>query len=237
MTISIMQKVREKIETLPEGSVITYRSFPSSYSLNAVAPALSRLRKQGFIERLEKGKYFKPRSTRFGKLPPSEREVLNLFSRDKNYIVGMAAYNRLGLTTQVPNEIVILGNKYNRKRKLSGLNIRYQKSFSSIRAESENLYQIVDALKNLKRIPDANVNQSLRILIQSIASLNKNEQIKLIQIGFKSKPVVRALLGAIFEKQFPEFSEKLRKSLNPLTTYKLGTDTDTLPNNKEWKIL
>lgn len=236
MSVSIMKKVRDKIRSLPEGGLITYRSFPESYTLSALAPALSRLAKGGLIQRLERGKYFKPRRTRFGALPPSESKILDAIVDKGSYIAGVAAYNRLGLTTQVPACIVVQGSKYNRKREVMGLRIQYRKSAVPIRSNSENLYQILDALRNLKKIPDSPPNQSLAVLEKVIFGLTFQDQLRLTKLATTSKPVVRALLGAVLEKASPELSGQLKASLNPLTSYRLGITDEVLSNRRKWNI-
>ena len=149
------------------------------------------------------------------------------------------AYNKLGLTTQIPNEVTILGSKYNRKVKLGNLLVHYQKNdkASNYRGRGEvYLLQILDAIKDIKRIPGANVNDSLRGLIHLIKNMNESEQERLVKYSKDYRPMVRALLGAIMEQIGNTSFGKLKKSLNGLTSYKIGIDASILPNKDKWRI-
>ena len=66
--MSIMQQVRERVALAQPGQVLTYADFQvNEGQLEALAAALSRLTKQGVINRLAKGCYYKPRRQSLGK--------------------------------------------------------------------------------------------------------------------------------------------------------------------------
>src|SRR6202050_4362439 len=70
-------------------------------SFEAVAQALSRLTRQGAIERLSKGVYYRTRETALGKSRPNPAAIQKLASTRKTvYPAGVAAANLLGFTTQ-----------------------------------------------------------------------------------------------------------------------------------------
>src|SRR5260370_23286787 len=78
-----------------------FRDLPFS----AVAQALSRLTREGTIERLSKGVYYRNRETAFGKSRPNPAAIRSLASRRKTlFPSGMAAANLLGFTTQMPRQ-------------------------------------------------------------------------------------------------------------------------------------
>ena len=92
--MSIAKMIKNKIKKLEEGSIITYDDFSKANNFQAVALTLSRLAKEGEIVRLQKGKYYIPRKTKFGILPPSESSILkNILSSSNGYISGTSAYN------------------------------------------------------------------------------------------------------------------------------------------------
>ena len=67
----------------------------------AVAQALSRLTRQGALERLSKGVYYRTRETAFGKSRPNPAAIQKLAVRRKTvFPSGIAAANLLGFTTQ-----------------------------------------------------------------------------------------------------------------------------------------
>ena len=127
--MSISKIVKYRVGTLPEGSVISFSDFGDLDNLQAVALSLSRLKKSGVLKKLEKGKYYVPKKTKFGTLGPSDSSILKDLLISENgmdsYISGVAAYNRLGLTTQVPNEVTIVGTRYSRKTQVGKLKVKY----------------------------------------------------------------------------------------------------------------
>ena len=164
--MSVAAEVKRRIEKMKEGRIISYQNFSDLENQSAVALALSRLCKEGTIRRPEKGKYFKPKCTRFGELAPSDAEVIKGVIDQGAYIAGVAAYNQLGLTNQVPNEIVIKSSKYSRKARIGKLSIKYVQDMKTSSSSSSKLLQILDTLKNIKRISDKSITEAFLILCE-----------------------------------------------------------------------
>jgi hypothetical protein len=81
---------------------------------HAIDRDLSTLNSKGMLEKLSGGIYYKPRISRFGKLPPSDEEVVAAFlGRDKFLLYSWNQYNSLGFgLTQLYNKAIV----YNLKR-------------------------------------------------------------------------------------------------------------------------
>jgi hypothetical protein len=79
-------------------------------------------------------------------------------------------------------------------------------------------------------------SSSILILKNKIEKLEKKEKERLIQLVSSYRPSVKALLGAILEELVPEMSFELKKSLNPLSKYKIGISDIILENKKKWNI-
>ncbi|QIB64224.1 hypothetical protein [Kineobactrum salinum] len=77
----------------------------------AVAQAMSRMVSAGRVQRLSKGKFYVPLEGIMGprKLSDSAlvRSVLYDGERLRGYVTGLALFNRLGLTTQVPRTVTV----------------------------------------------------------------------------------------------------------------------------------
>jgi hypothetical protein len=233
--MTVAKEVKQKILSIEEGKIITYDDFSYLQNFNAVSLALSRLVKDGLLKRLEKGKYFKPAKTKFGGRGPNESEIVKSLS-DEGYVSGSTAYNKLGLTTQISNEVVIIGKKYNRTTKIGNLSVKYQKREGSFNNKSRKYLQILDAVRDIKKIPGSSINKTLDKLIIIIKNLSDQEQERLVKYALEYKPMVRALLGAIMEKIGNFEFETLKRTLNPLTSYDIGIEEYILPNKKEWRI-
>src|SRR5713101_899621 len=68
---------------------------------SSVARALSRLTRDGVIDRLSKGLYYRARQTTFGKSLPNPAAIRKLASERRDvYPSGISAANLLGFTTQ-----------------------------------------------------------------------------------------------------------------------------------------
>ena len=78
---------------------------------------LNRLKNEGIIKAEYKGVYYKPVITIFGEMGLDQTRLMQLkYLKDRNgnvkgYIVGAKLFNRLGLTTQVPNVTDIVTNE------------------------------------------------------------------------------------------------------------------------------
>lgn len=237
--MSINEKVASKIKRIPEGEVFTSQDFSFIENENAVALALSRLVKKEVIKRLAKGMYYKPKSSKYGVLKPTENEILKKILKKKNegyYISGISSFNKLGLTTQVPSTIEIFGDTTSRERKIGNVRIRYVNINDKGKPGDAEYLQILDSLRLIKKIPDSNVNDSYRTLKYRIGKLDEVKINKLYELSIDKKPIVRALLGSMIEDNFSNISNRIKKTLNNLTTFKIGLTIDAVPNRDYWKI-
>ena len=97
MTMVIRDKVKQEIDRLPEGVVVSASDFdiPRQYRATLVK-ALNQFEHAGVIKRVSKGRYYKPRTSRFGELLPPEKEIVRDFlEKDGNtigYITGTRDY-------------------------------------------------------------------------------------------------------------------------------------------------
>ncbi|WP_299760942.1 DUF6088 family protein [uncultured Pontibacter sp.] len=241
--MSIMQQVRERIEQAPPGQLLTYADFQVSDSqLEALAAALSRLAKQGVINRLAKGRYYKPKETVFGKVKPSEKEIIKSLSTSKGkvkgYESGLGLYNQLGLTTQVPQVVTLITRKQRRVANIGKTKIRYVQSPTNFKESDIDKLQILDALRGFKKIPDRNNERTILMMLEYIEKLAERDTDRLIELALDYNPATRALLGALLEQLgYAQEADRLRESLNPLTKYKLGIRDSILPNRKDWNII
>lgn len=238
--MSVAELVKSRIEKIEAGKVITYDDFADLKSFQAVALNLSRLNRQGLIQRLSKGRYYKPKQTKYAVLKPTDSEILkSILQKNGGYVGGTSALNRMGISTQVPSEIVIAGSRSNRKIQVANLRLRFTKG-PQIESESnsQNMSDIIEVLKAFKRIAPSEKSLAIRKLSKELQMLTKKEAELLVARSLQYRPYVRALLGAIIEKNDklnPQI-EKLRQSLNPISIYKIGNVSDDLLTARSWNI-
>lgn len=241
--MTVMSKVKEKVGKFEEGQLFTYDDISlSNKDSYALSKALSRLVESGLIERLKKGVFYKPKKTKFGKLKPTEKQMLELILSNNinsnGYIAGPAIFNKFGLTTQVPNEIVIATSAPKKPEEIGKLKIRYVKGIAPKSESDIKKLQILEVLKNFKRIPDRNDELFVKIIKEKIKVLSNKDLDRLFELSKEYNPGTRALLGAIVElMEYYKLSTKIKKTLNKLTKYRLGISEKILPNKQIWNII
>jgi hypothetical protein len=100
------------------------------------------------------------------------------------------------------------------------------------------LLQILDALRQIKKIPDATPSDVL-ISIKGIITQLSDDQIKVLsKLALDFTPRTRALVGALLEElDCKKYTDIIKQSLNSTTTFRLGIDESVLKNAREWKIV
>jgi predicted transcriptional regulator of viral defense system len=241
-SISVAYNIRRNLSAIPEGEVFNYGTFSiKTDKEKAIAKELSRLVQKGEIVRIEKGKYYKPRQTKFGTLRPAESEIVKTLTIKGNkqvgYVTGNTLYNRLGLTTQVSNVIVIARNTRLPEKEVNGYRVKFVTRSIKFTGKDVPLLQLLDAIRDIKDIPDASVEKSLSVLVSKLFSLKTDELKKLVKLATQYNPATKALVGAIIEYYFTDIDvTELWKSLNPLTKYKIGISVSILPTIPKWNI-
>jgi hypothetical protein len=195
----------------------------------------------GKIAKLSKGKYYKPESTPFGDILPSQKQVVKDLLEENGkpvgYLTGYSIYNKLGLTTQVSNTIQIGKNDIRPNFKRERYTIAFIKQKNTITKESIPFLQILDAIRYIKKIPDSNTRNSCLRFLEIVKSLNEKEISILIRSAMKYPPATRALLGAILDENKTTSTDILYNSLNPITKYKLTGASTVLSATEKWNIL
>lgn len=237
---SVATKVRKRIERGGDDRLWTYSDFRGLPPL-AVAAALSRSTRgpKPLIRRVRKGVYYFPKNTRFGETRPDTARVAAHLLNRRGIAwapTGTTAYNGLGLTTQVSPKITFRVNRPVRSVDWGeGTKIRLRPSYAVEGLESSELTAL-DALKDLRRIPDSTPADTVRRVSDLVVSgrLSFN---RLARLAEHDSPRARALVGVIGSRigANPKLVAKLKKSLNPLTTFRLNVG-GSIPTAGEWHI-
>ena len=146
--------LRERIEALPEDSVLFRTDFPEYHS-EFVGGTLAELTQEGMLVKLAQGVYAKPRRSRFGLVLPSVDKIAQaIAARDNAEVLpsGMTALNVLGLSTQVPMKYSYLTTGSERIIKLKNQEIRLKRGVpKNFCYETKLIALLVQALKTLKQ--------------------------------------------------------------------------------------
>jgi len=178
--MNVTDYISGKIERLPKGYVFTYADFITEVNKKeAIIKALNRMAASGKIAKLSKGKYYKPESTPFGNLQPNQAQIVKDLLEENGkiagYLTGYSIYNQLGLTTQVSNTIQIGKNQVRPDFKRERYTISFVKQKNTITKENIPLLQILDAVRYIKKIPDASVETSCKRFLAIIKNLSEKE--------------------------------------------------------------
>ncbi|MGQ0829198.1 MAG: DUF6088 family protein [Bacteroidota bacterium] len=240
--MNIAATINKQIEIIEPGKLFSYRDFKlPDDRMVAIANTLSRLASKGIIKRFKKGKYFKPKQGMFGEMSLSQSQILESLLKENGnrvgYITGTMAYNQMYLTTQIPNEYVIATYEQRRPIQNGGFKARFVKAYSEITENNIYLLQLLDAIKDIQVIPATGANTALKLIKGKLKTLPLSEQKKLTELALNYPPATKALLGAMFElMRNKSAADKLYKTLNPLSKYKIGIEGELLSNKNKWKI-
>ncbi|MEB0262054.1 DUF6088 family protein [Mucilaginibacter sp. 10I4] len=239
--MNVAQRIERTIAGMQDGTVFKYQELdiaPTEYG--AAAKAMERLKKKGIVDTTSSGVFYKPKKTVFGTLKPAEEELIKPYLYENNkriaYITGTALYNRMGLTTQVPQNISVASREKRVITKIGNIQVRAVKSYADVSDDNYPLLEILDAIKDLKIIPDVNRNSAVQNLLGQLTGLT--DKGKLVKLALKYPPRVRALTGALLEQLgLKDIAVPLQKSINPLSAYTYGISPDILPTLMNWNIL
>jgi hypothetical protein len=176
MILGLEIQILNRIKKAGRGALFFTENFIAYGNAEAVKKALQRLTNSGELERVAPGIYVRPQiDSVAGKLTPGIEAIAKAIAkRDKARIIptGIYALNRLGLSTQVPLNVVYLTDGAARKIKIRNRTINFKKT----------------APKNL-----AAFGEISGLAIQALRTLGKdkatNEEInKIQQVLKKEKP-------------------------------------------------
>jgi hypothetical protein len=167
-----MQKTEENIEKSikrkPKGALLFPEDFAMLGTSVAIRKALQRLREKGLIKQVAHGIYVRPKINDFiGEVMPSAEEVFKgIAQRDKIRLLptGVYALNALGLSTQVPLNIVFLTDGAARTIKVGKRTIKLKKTTpKNLLAKGEISALVIQALREIGK--DKATNEELQKII------------------------------------------------------------------------
>lgn len=152
--MSIEESILKRIEARPLGELLLPADFSDLGSSEAVRLSLFRLEKEGVISRVAQGIYVRPRESSFlGKLVPSAEDVAEAIARRdriRTIPTGSYALNALGLSTQVPMNIVLLTDGSPREIRVGKRKIKFKKTTpKNLLAKGKISRLVIQALKEI----------------------------------------------------------------------------------------
>jgi len=196
----IDNKVIKRIRGWGCGSVFTPNMFFDLGTRASIDKILSRFTQKGIIRRLSRGVYNLPKKHPvIGKLSPSPEAVAKaILGRDASKILPSGAYaaNLLGLSTQIPAQIVFLTDGDSRTVRIENITIKLRHTTPKNMAVAGRVSGIV--IQALKYFGKENVDT---ILIEKLKNiLSSEDKVQLIK-DFKFAPIwIVKIMSQIAEK-------------------------------------
>jgi len=180
MAESIEKQIKKSILNYKHGKIFFPTNFSKFGTSTAIRQALNRLEDKGLLVRLAHGIYLYPKKHKtLGILYPSIEEIaLAISKRDKARIIptGSHALNRLGLSTQVPLNIVYLTDGTSRSIKIKKRSIKFRKASPKLLAAKNDTNILV--IQALREIGKENVDSKILKRIKEILSTVEKDLIK-----------------------------------------------------------
>lgn len=185
---SIEYKIDKVIKSKPKGTLVFPDDFTKIGSSESIRKALQRLEDKGAIKRVAQGIYVRPKIDPYiGEVLPSAEEVAaGIAKRDKIRLVptGVYALNALGLSTQIPINLVFLTDGAPREIKLGKRSIKLKKTTpKTLLAKGEISSLVIQALREVGK-DKISAEEELKIL-----ALLKKENQKDLAHDIKLAPV------------------------------------------------
>jgi hypothetical protein len=231
---TVAETVRKRIES--GGERIWRLADFEGMPFTAVAQTLSRLARQGAIQRLAKGLYYRPRQTVFGPSRPNIAQLRSITVQRRNvFPAGITAANVLGFTSQNGARVELATTALSLPNLGAGgkavVHTRRPASWCSL---SETDAALLDVLRNRAAHSDLSPEETTEKLLEYFGEPGRFDRIRMIAAS--EPPRVRAMLGAIGQQLGQPLHKLtvLRKELNPLSRFDFGILT-ALVHAKEWQ--
>ena len=151
---SIHSQLEDKILSLKKGAIVFVSDFAGFGTAENVKKVLLRLEKKQLLVRLAHGIYLYPKIDKeLGILYPSTESIAEAIAkRDKTRIIptGIYALQQLGISTQIPMNVIYLTDGAPRKIKVGKRTITFKKTVpKNLAIKNKILSNIVQGLKEL----------------------------------------------------------------------------------------
>ena len=180
-------QILAKIKKAKRGALFFISDFATIGKPDTIRQALQRLVKSGEIDRMAAGIFVRPQKDEIiGKVMPDIEDIAKAIARrDRARIVSTGDYalNRLGLSTQVPMNIIYLTDGTARKIKIGNYTIVFKKVAPKNVAAIGEISRL--AIQALKTIGKENVTEEQ---IRHIQTVLQNEKLTHLEYDIRLAP-------------------------------------------------
>ena len=188
MTRSVQTRIENEIKSMKRGSILFPSNFDDLGNVEVVKKSLLRLENKKFLVRLAHGIYLYPKQDKLlGILYPTIEEIaLAIAERDKARIIptGTTALNKLGLSTQIPMNVVFLTDGTPRSIIVGKRTVKFKRTSPKNLAVKGKITSLV--IQALKEIGKDNVTA---VQLEKIKIHLEKEKQEIIKNDAKLAPV------------------------------------------------
>lgn len=173
--MSVIKEIEKILKKKKSGEILFISDFLTISDYDTVRKSLQRLTEKELLLRLSKGIYYYPKHDKLlGLIYPSAEQIGNAIAkRDKARIIptGSYAMYRLGLSTQVPMNVVYLTDGSARKIQIGKQTIIFKKTSPKNLSTKNQLSNLI--IQGLRAIGKENTTQSHTNKIKKIVIESK----------------------------------------------------------------
>lgn len=189
MSVSIIKQIQQKIEGFPKGKVLFIKDFSEFGSDVAIRQSLQRITKTNLLIRLSQGIYYYPKQNDvLGIIYPTAEQIAQAIAkRDKTRIIPTGSYAlfKLGLSTQIPMNVVYLTDGSARKIIVGKQKIIFKKTSPKNLAINHKLSNLI--IQGLKESGENNITESVKLKLKEI--IIKSGEAKEVVNNIRNAPV------------------------------------------------
>lgn len=219
------QIINRTISQIPENELIFASKLYSQrlhreVTESAYYKTLGRLCEAGELCKIAKGTYYRPKTGKYGIVPPSQKEIVAAFTdEEKGTVVGYSLYNRLQLTTQVSKTVEVFSCALEQQTKnISNILLQFRNLIYT--PEITGMIHMMEVLQNFEEIQDLNHTQFIKYCEQFSESYSDEVFAQVCQQMRYQKKTIAFLRNILTHYHVPN---NLSRYLSSLSEYKYPT--------------
>jgi len=185
----VSKQIEKKVNALSKGSILFISDFTGGYDYETVRKVLQRLSNKKELIRLSRGIYYLPKEDKLlGVIYPTAEQIAEAIARrDKARIIptGSYALYKLGLSTQIPMNVVYLTDGSARKIQVGRQKITLKKTSPKNLAVNNKLSNLV--IQGLKELGENSTTESIKLKLKEI--IGKSKEAEKVKKDIRNAPV------------------------------------------------
>ena len=185
----ISKQIEKKIKALQKGKILFVSDFTTEHNYETARKVLQRLCNKKELIRLSRGIYYLPKQNKMlGVIYPTAEQIAQAIAkRDKARIIptGSYALHKLGLSKQIPMNVVYLTDGSARKIQVGNQKISFKKTSPKNLAVNNQLSNLI--IQGLKELGKNKISNNIKNKLKEI--INKSGESQNIKKDIINAPV------------------------------------------------